>query len=246
MEPQNIVASSSAGTLVLSWYVIGKPVAVLVSIASDSLFTQQCRTFMVPVVGGITLDCGHGFWYIRVGSLHGDNNSGAIEWSGVYGPCLVNTSTAVVPIRPSNFSIVHTQPITNGHRIHTGLTTPHIAILEYSTESAFPITGTKWRYMRDVGRGYVDCMGLEFPHLYNIRATLQPGFPTDSVVQLLEGRVARQKHAARPLRHADSSARIANVAGEIILREAASIASPRFASNADYVRYIAARARNSE
>ena len=248
MSVQSPLAQSVGGKLDIAWQVMGSPAALCVQLATDNEFIHDLRTFVLPVVTSVTLDCGSGEWYYRLGAWVGDHTSGAVEWTGVYGPALVVTSSPRVPIVASPVGIVHTQAIQHGLRLHTGNLVPMYFVVESSLDGRFPASATTTQYVLDWGRGYTDCLDLRFGQQYSVRfgvfQTAKLSLP--EIRQVGAWQVVHNKSAARPVRPINSTAVSTGRADAALLREASQTPFVRFTSHSDYLRFKAAEARSKE
>jgi hypothetical protein len=247
--PQNIAAVSEYGKLGLAWSTPGIPRAQILSVALDPEFTQTVRSFLIPHIPQCFLDVGPGPWFIRIGSLFGTPERGSVVWSGIIGPVRIDTRKPIVQLPVPSLPILHTQPIVGGLRIHTGLADPTFTLLEMSEQSTLPHSKTRWMYSRDVGKGWVDCIGLEHPNKYSIRVHRISGttdFPTNQIIGLCGGQTMHGKVSAKPVKAASSGSRSMERADEAILRQANFSRTVRFSSHSDYLRFVAAQTRATE
>lgn len=248
--PQNITARVEHTMLYFHWEILGEPVAMCIQVAYDVEFTKNVRTFFIPTTSGLGLDMGAGAWYFRVGSLIGTKHNGKIVWSPIHGPAIITVSKLPVVAKTSTIPILHSRPIVQGIRIHIGVIEHLYAILEYSKDNKFPASQTSSLYSFDFGRGYFDITDLDPTHTYNARiATFTQNrgqLPTDSIVQLENFQAVYGKKPTRVAKPLDSTNRSESRAGETILREMREKPHARFASHADYVRYIATKAKYEE
>ena len=237
--------------LCLTWEILALSRGLLVSIAIDTEFTKNLRTFLIPPMAtSVQLDSGNGAWFIRIGSLIGDAQKGGVEWSQVHGPVVV-TSVKGIPREPEcGLPVLHTQSIKDGLRFHTGYMLPMYSIMESSVDMSFPATKTKWTYMYDWGRGYQDCMGLEFQYTYSVRMrTWSPDgntMPEEDVRTLSKGIAVHGKKPARYVRTINSGDLSSTRAENVLLRDIRERPNVKFASHADYLKYTAAKAKEGE
>lgn len=201
--------------------------------------------FIVPKCSGCSLDTGKGIWFFRIGHMA----KGKIEWMPMRPPLLIQTTKEPQTLRKPNFTVIHTQPITDGMRFHTNSTTPSYTIIEYSQDTKFHATSTKARYVTDPSRSYVDCEGLEPQFIYSIRlATPEKPelLPKSSVHLLSDWIVFHGKRALKTTKPHNTEDRSQMKRDAVLLREANESNKPmRFASNSDYTKYLAAKARNT-
>jgi len=235
----------------ITWERVGIPYALSVQIAKNIEFTNTIRTFVIPDSSGISIDAGNGVWYFRVGSWYGSPQTGKVTWTSVFGPALVANPKMSVAIRPSSLTILHTQALEHGIRIHTGKTTAYYVMADVCEDNqsiAASISSTQYTY--DTGKGYVDIMGLDYSHTYSIRiATFvdEPSLlPVDTIKPLSAGMVVLSKRPARQLRKLESSVTTTSRADATLLKDIARQSKLSFNSHAEYVKYIAAKAKTSE
>ena len=245
MSIQNIQGACVDGILNLSWVLLEDCDAISVQIARDTQFTSSPRMFIVPKCTGCTLDTGKGIWFFRIGHMA----KGKIEWMPMRPPLLIQTTKEPQTLNKPNFTVIHTQPITDGMRFHTNSTTPSYTIIEYSQDTKFHATSVKSKYVTDASRGYVDCEGLEPQFIYSIRLATpeKPSMlPKDTVHVLSEWIVFHGKRALKPTKPHNTEDRSQMKRDAVLLREANESNKPmRFISHSDYTKYLAAKARNT-
>ena len=272
MSIQSLETSCAMGRLALSWAVRVEAKSLLVSVATDSEFTVNHRLFLIPpATEGIQLDVGNptavagfvkegsgGLWYARVGALVGDEFQGVVDWSGIQGPTLVVSGKSVPKEPDCALSVLHTQAIKEGLRLHTDNRDGIYAILEYGTDPRFPASRTKTNYALDVGNGYHDCFGMDTVNTYSVRLrtwgtrTTDPRFPTGhafavkEVKPLSKAATAHGQTALRSGKPTSGGDLSATRAGTMVVNEAREQGRMRFATSADYMRYLAAKAKTSE
>ena len=251
MSVLDVEASADGPRMNITWSSPVVAIAISVQVAKSTDMLDTMRHFVLPVVNGITLDLGAGPWFFRVGVWSGSPQAGSIAWSGIYGPLTLPTPKMSVGARPSAISVLHTQAITRGVRIHTGIHTPYYAIIDVSKGTDGMGAGTtKTQYAYDTGRGFFDIVGLDPAHTYNFKIfSFQESpseLPTDSIKQLGSGVVSSQKRPARYMPARDSSVSTSNKAEDTMLKDLARQSRLTFSSHAEYVKYISAKARTSE
>ena len=243
-------------TLDLSWKYVSNAFGIGVQIATNSEMTERTAVFLLPPVGGVTLDCGGGAWYVRVGALLGDTYHGAVDYSAVYGPAHVIADPRSPPA-PGTLALVHTQAIVDGVRLHLNTSDPVFGILDVSEDPAGLASKTKTQYVYDRAHGFVDAMGLVPTRTYSVRLWKTTGTPPfapelksirlDTVYECERPLVVHGRKAKQPTRIAATNEFIGSQrALAPVLREAKEQPFVRFASNKDYVRYLAAKAKSSE
>jgi hypothetical protein len=247
------------GRLAFTWELAGglvagssdAPVAFSVQVAADPEFLVTPRTFVVPgKVTSVQLDTGAGRWFYRVGGWIGTAQKGVVSWSGIYGPVVVAGGKAVVPTKPAAVNIHHIQGALDSMIMHTGVHQPYYVVVDYTHEPTLSASTAKTVYMHDWGKGSFQVFELQPQRNYTFRVSSfidkKESLPTSTIKQLGEGVYIRNKKVARPVA-ASSSGDIATFAADkVILKEAAEKQSLRFSSYADYMQYIAAKARTTE
>ena len=252
MDIQNIKPlCNKYGKLQVSWETTIDVKGHVLAISSNTEFTERMRYFVLPAgCQSVAVDCGSGLWFVRIGGFVGSPDKGHITWSGIVGPVAISSEHTVITLPASVFSPIHTQPIVDGFRIHTGLSVGYYAILEYSTDSKFPASLTKSQYTFDKGRGYVDCIALNPDLTYSVRIIgFNPEFdklPVDTIKLCGKPMAFHGKKPSRPLKHADSTAHTLQTADAAILRDIMFMPKKQFTSHGDYLRYKAALERNAE
>jgi len=257
MAVQSLGASFFEGKLALSWDVMTETKSLLVNVAKDAEFTNSSRQFLIPPsTSSLHLDCGMGTWYVRIGALIGDDSAGMVDWSGIQGPVVVVSTKGNPDEPPCSLSLLHTQAIQEGVRLHTGSMIQMYALLEYSREPTFPSSATKTKYMLDWGRGYYDCLGLDPLHTYSIRirtwgtntkdASEGTTFAVKEVKPLSKAVVANGKQSLKMGKPTSGGDLSATRAGNRVVVEARERGGMRFEKHSDYVKYLAAKAKTSE
>jgi len=174
---------------------------------------------------------------------------GKVDWMPMTRPIFIQTTKEAQLLQKPPMAVIHTQPITDGVRFHTNLTTPSYTIIEYGQDSKFQAISTKTRYFTDPSRGYFDCEGLDPQHTYSIRVAIpeKPStLPKDTVHILSEWIVFHGKRALKPTKPHNTEDRSQIKRDAVLLREANESNKPmRFASHSDYTKYLAAKARNT-
>lgn len=251
MDPQLLTTQTVDGKLDLTWAMAEGVQGVVILVATNSAYTENRRLFLLPPVIGCQLDVGKGDWYIRVGVCIGSVDHGRVYWSGIRGPVPVVTSKEVVPQGTATLKIHHTQGMANGVRFHTGRYDPCIVLVEQCADRTFPAGTTKWNYQRELGHGWIECMGLEYPNLYSFRLNLLEckEFPKDTIITALEGVTLHKKGPTKLSRTvglglAHSSDHASSKAEAALIHEAKTRPSMYFASHTDYVRYQAGLAKS--
>jgi hypothetical protein len=266
MRVQNLRGSILADErLMLTWELMEEPRAILVQIGQDSEFTKVRRTFMLPAVTAVALDCGPGRWWYRAGAVVGGAADGVVDWSGTYGPAVIVAKKAVVPVAPARLKIRSTEHILEGIRVRTGLREPYYVFVDVSMDKDFRAGAIETRYVRDHGEGFVDVEGLKEGETYHLRLTTVAGDWTglgaagriESFCEGLElSDVRRGKSPAAIVTAAAKGSvdavtrqnlgydRVVADANRVLLREARDKPVQRFSSHADYLRFVQAQRMN--
>ena len=248
MAAQKVLGHLDGSSIHINWELIQEPQAILVQFASDVEFTTNTRTFLMPSSSGGTFDIGNGNWYFRVGTLFGNESSGKVTWTGIYGPAPIIHPKLTISQRMPSVSLLHSQTLVDGIRLHTGSSKQNMFIVEYSEDPSFKASKTSTLYQSDLGKGYVDCNGLSHYKKYSIRFATFPipndKLPSESIVQLerfisIHGKIP----AAKP-KLPDSGMHSTSRGDDVILKEVRSKPNFKFPSHAEYLRYQAAVARS--
>lgn len=235
----------------MTWERVENPYVLSVQIARNVEMTSMIRTFVIPDCGGLSIDVGNGAWFFRVGSWYGTPQTGNVIWTAVYGPAVVSNPKLPVSVKPSAIAILHSQAIEHGIRIHTGRTSPYYVMADVSQSSdtiGASISFTQYAY--DVGRGYVDIVGLDYAHIYSIRiatfAEEPSALPTDSIKPLSAALAIFGRRPARQLRKIESNLTTTARADATLLKDIARQPRLSFLSHSEYLKYVAAKAKTSE
>ena len=239
---------SPENTLAIRWTVYADVHALSICVAYDSEFTENVRHFVVPKVSSISLDVGHGAWYIRIGAWSGEPTHGSIDWSTIYGPVNIDSPRPIlaeIPFNPKELQILHKQSILQGVRIHLGLQVPNYILIAMSEAADFPASATKYRYT--FRKDYIDWEGLLYPNTYVLRMyRLGTELPTDAIVQLDQGRTLSGIQCSRPLRHGDASSKTTSRGDSVLIRDNEGKETVRFDSYYEYMRYKGAKAKYAD
>ena len=248
MAAQNVLGHLEGSSIHINWDLIQEPKAILVQFAFDVEFTNNVRSFLMPSASGGTFDLGNGNWYFRVGTLFGDDNQGKVIWTGIYGPAPISHPKLTISLRMPSLSLLHSQVLVDGIRLHTGSSKQNMFIVEYSEDPTFKASKTTTVYTSDLGKGYVDCMNLSHHKTYSIRFATYPTpnnkLPSDSLVQLERFISIHGKVPAAKAKLPDSGMHSASRGDDVILKEVRSKPNFKFPSHADYIRYQTAVARS--
>lgn len=246
MSVQRLRGTCANEKLSLSWLLMSPCEAIAIQTAYDSEFTETPRYFMIPhSARSCALDVGRGNWFFRVGAA----SAGIIDWSGIQGPCFVDTNKQPTPLTQSFIKVSNTQPVKGGLRIHSSTVTDCYAVLEYSRNPKFLASSTKTLYYRDPSRGFFDCLGLEAIYTYSIRIatteTPQETLPVDRVDTLTDWIVLQSKRSLQDSKPHDARDQAERRRGDRILREVNESRKPvHFTSQSDYANYLIAKANN--
>lgn len=244
MIVQNVgVTPTADGKVAISWEVLAEHRAISVQVAQRPDMTgATMRHFILPAgVKGCAFDLGPGTWGCRVGAWVGDVNRGAIEWSGIYGPVPVASAKGVLNAKPEHLKVIHVQSLEGGMRFHTGRMEEYYTLIECARPE-----GIKWTYVRDIGMGSVDCVGLEKGAAYSFRLyDCGKGLPLTALVQLGEGIAVRGKKALSSVPSLNVVDYSEHKGEQAVLRDAVGKPSMRFSSQIDYLKFVAAKAKTT-
>lgn len=255
MSIQSLRASDGGPALNLSWEYVTSAVGIVVQLATNAELTDSLQTYLLPPVGGVTLSCGGGAWYFRVAALLGDTYHGDVDFTAVYGPATVVATSPSSPV-PSPTTLVHTQAIQGGVRLHLSKPEPIFALVDVSEDPGFLSSKTKTQYVYDRGHGFIDCTGLSFERTYSLRIHVSkepPPFVKEidtirlsKVYEFFTPFATHGRRTARPVRGAGNGELSVSRALAPVLREAGERPFVRFSSNKEYMRFLAAKARSGE
>jgi hypothetical protein len=233
------------GKLALSWIVQTEHHAVSVQVAFDPEFTRSARHLVLPKgVTSCALDLGTGVWFYRVGAWLGpEPNRGVIDWSGIYGPVLLRSPKGALGLGPETLKVEQIQSLESGMRFHTGRMEEYMVVVRYVNldDKEEP----RWVFVRDVGLGYLDILGISEKWRYTFTLFDCKGFPSEGILSLGEGLTIAGRRAlpsGPSLSVGDYSEHKADTA---ILRDLMEKQSVRFSSQADYLKYVAAKAKTT-
>jgi len=251
LAPQNIRGLPADSKLGLSWEIPVEYVGISVQIGEDIELVANRQTFVIPPkVTGISLDCGAGGWYFRVGGWVGTKERGTIEWSGVYGPFRILGARRSAPIFKRRVDVHHTQAIMNGLRFHTGLYEPYYAIVEYSKMGKISANTAKTVYRKDENKGTIDISDLPYENTYTVQVS---GFseeignlPENSIKFVVDGKPISGRRSSRPDNAKIQTDVSVSQRDKAILREESEGRRGKFSSYSEYMQYIAAKARMEE
>jgi len=196
----------------------------------------------------VGFDVGNGQWFFRVGAWNGTDLRGSIDWSGTYGPIYVLSLKQAIAIKPSTFSLLHTQSLAGGIRLHTDLRKEVMYIGEYSTEDKFLPSSKKTFYVKDnLVNSYFDVINLQPSFTYAVRCvplseTMAKQGP--EVEMLTEWKSVKGLKSLTNLRPFSSGDLATSAAEKVILREAQE-RPMRFTSQSEYAAFLAAKAKST-
>lgn len=250
MEVQNVKIDVSSGKMSLKWTIMRPCKAVAISVGHDIDFIRNHRRFILPATESATIDIGSGSWYVRVGVLYGEETSGRLKWSGIYGPAFIGGNKPIITEQAPRITAIHVAPIASGLRIHTGTPAPNYVLIDYSTQWNLPASQTETTYVTNTLTGHVDCLGLNYNLKYTVRLSTWSGdmtkMPIDSIEQVQKGQPIRNKVAARPVKNFVNGEQTARLEEQGMLRDVKENPRHRFTSQTDYARYLAAKERVGE
>jgi hypothetical protein len=228
---------------------------VLIAIAEDAEFTVNRCIFMVPITSNaVLLTVGSGNWYVSVGIASGSLEKGIITWStGIYGPVPIQTKDSRSVLADIRLPVLHSKSVENGYRIYTGKADPHVVIFEKGLAAdvgtRFPLVKTTWKWFAEkAAMGWVECLGMNYPETYALRASTFEGgyFPQEKIVLLGQGRVFSRIVSSRtPFYSSGEAYRNVHI-DSILLHQRKTDRCMKFTSHGDYLRYQAALTRSGD
>lgn len=237
--------------LSLEWEVLGKPIAISIQIALDSEFTQETRTFVLHnSLTSCILDIGAGNWFYRAGAWIGTDTDGIIEWSGIYGPVVIQSKKGIVPLTPFPTFLTAIKPVLNGVVFHTGLNQRYYMVIHSTRNEHFKSSGLKSFYKHDWGNGSIQVSHLDPKETYSFQLQMFTSniatLPDVNTIQLLtESYIVTNKKAAMPIKATNGTEKAVYAADRAMLQDAASGRKQTFFSYAQYLQFQAAKARTS-
>lgn len=238
--------------LSLDWKVVGEVVAISVQIATDTEFTQETRTFVMDKsVQSCALDVGFGKWFYRVGAWIGTDKDGIIEWSGIYGPVAIRSNKPHVPLTAFPTFITNVKPAHNSIVFHTGLYQPYYMIVHSTQKDHFKASGLKSYYKYDeLANGTIQLSNMDPSTTYSFQlqmfSTGWADIPSGSNIQVLtDVYIVRNKKAAMPVKARTNTDRAVYAGDSAILQGAIGRPNQKFGSYAEYLQFVAAKARTS-
>lgn len=229
--------------LACNWVTMTKVQAIQVVVAEDTEFTKGLLTFLLPEnAPGCSLDVGNGSWYVHVGAWLGDKNGGRVEWSGIHGPYVIEGGKAKAPEKMSMYRIPMHQVTEKGLRLYTRSPDPNYMLVDTCTDRNFPTSMTKTVYVADWGQGNVEIKNLQPDLTYFVRYVPFPGYPTRKMVQLPRGHILEGIQPLSIPKPLNATNHVSTQADVRFLQEAKERRNLRFLSQADYIKYKAAKA----
>ncbi len=248
MEIQKLTCDvTPEGYLQIGWLCMVKVQAIQVSIATTPNFTgASLKNFLLPEdAPGCVLKVPKGVWFIRVGAWIATATPalGNVHWSGIIGPFEAGLNGVADSAVAGRYLIRSSKAIENGYRLKTGNPNRNYMLVDISEDASFPADGTRSIYLYDWGSGHVDVPGLREGVSYNIRYAPFLGYPTNSMVELRKGVVLRDVRAVAitPLATRTGGDLIYRTQDIHLAQKAKEAPTPRFSSQADYLRYKTAR-----
>ena len=222
--------------------------AALIQVATDSRMAETVRTFLVPAnLGRIDLDVGRAGWFFRIGALIGTAQTGRVDWSDIYGPVPILSEKDCIPETVTDVALrfgvselhgggVRIVPNDYCGYLFVELTSKSLGEISYAT--------TVWSYARiDSEHPAVDLYGLIYAaektyaaRLYTMTDPVSD-LTTRTVRKFVQCAVVEGLKPAMQMRSGDSGAYTTHAADAAI----AAGRHQKFASHADYVRFMNAR-----
>lgn len=230
------------GKLALQWEQLDSDTKrISIQIATNGVFTENYNHFILPNflgMKGASLAVSRGPWYFRVGAWKISTSD--VEWSGVLGPLSITTERSMKPAEKTDIKFIHFQKISQGIRIHTGLTRKYSVLVEVSTDPSFTLSKTKYQWVSDNNiNGYFDVLGLDQYNKYNIRYG-EVKEPDNCVIEVGEWIITKNHKPLPQQRHFTPADKTLHQAEKVLLEEARQ-RPMRFSSGADYANYLAAQ-----
>lgn len=251
MSIQNITGRQTMeGKLSLTWKNLTTPIAISIHVAQDSEFIQHSRLFVIPNhVDSCTLDIGKGSWFYRIGAWIGTQAEGAIEWSGIYGPILLQTNKQLLPLKQFPYIIHAIKPALNSINIHTGAYEPCYMVIHSTDHHVLQASRTKSIYMFDWGGSIINVPNLDASKEYTFQIQTIAGnpakLPTSTIEVCTEPYHIEKKRSGMPVQGRSGTDRATYAADKANLQHAIGKQSQKFDSYAQYIQFQAAKARTS-
>jgi hypothetical protein len=253
MAVNEVEALIIGSALQINWkLLLPEARALSVQVATDSNFTRNYNHFMIPVTASfVRLDLGVGSWFFRIGTWSGKDHAGDAAWSPTYGPANVVCAKPTLKPPAPNIAILHSFPIPEGIHFNSNISVKNMICVEIcKNSSGFEADNTVMRYFLDWGHGGFDVRGLDPLNTFALRITKFPcsdglaEFPTTELWHMPAGVVIGAKRPIRSPRHLDGSGTATARGGEALLRDAAERRTMKFSSQADYLRFLAAKTKS--
>jgi hypothetical protein len=269
MRMQNIQLRVDAMKLAVQWELVDAvlPRAVLVQFSQDQEFAKQTSRFVVlpAATTSVVLDTGAGKWWVRVGALVGTEESGVVDWSGIYGAAVVVSAKKAIGEFPSRLRVIGQEATLEGARLLTGMRSPYYAFVTISMGPEFRVGDTRVIYMREPGKGVVELDAFVEGTTYAVQVRAMEGpigeLPVDGRIAVLAAPVEvaglqKVKPVVRALgshlrgtvdtatRQTTGTDQAVAEAHRVLLREARNKPVQRFSSYADYMRMVQAQTLN--
>ena len=251
MAISNIEAVILGSVLQFKWKLL-LPETRLISIqlAFDSNFTKNMNHFVIPTsASSVNLDVGQGAWFFRFGTWIGKDLAGDVTWSPTYGPANVICTKPFILPPPPNITIHHSFPIGEGIRFISNTVVKSIICVEICKDSnGFEANNTVMKYYVDWGDGGFDLRGLDPLNSFALRVTKFPSnyseFPKTNLFHMPAGALIGSKRPLRAQRHKDTLAMTETRGDSAVLRDIADQRRIKFSSQADYLRFLAAKTKS--
>jgi hypothetical protein len=242
MSIQSIEASST-NKLHLSWKLYAEGIkAISIQISTDAEFVSNRHFLIPPTASSVSLDTGAGVFFYRFGAWL---PSGKIEWTGIYGPVPIASEKNLPPDISTTLRVNYTQSITNGVRLHTNKIQKGVYYIEYTTDSSFKASSTHSTYSFDsYSNGYADCMNLHPSLVYSIQIYSIDSIPKDSILQLPNPILLHKQKSLPSTKRTNSQESAGIKAAELVLLQEARERPVRFSSQAEYLTFLTAKAKN--
>lgn len=251
MSIQGVDGKATAdGRFAISWEVIANPQAFSIQVATDSEFTVNVRTFILPAaVKQCILDVGGGRWFYRCGAWIGTQTEGMIDWSGIYGPILISSPKSICGIAPFPIIFSDSVPALSSIIFYTGNYEEYYMIVHISEKEDMKASGIHSFYFFDSCKGKITVPNLSPEKTYffhfQMLATQKDKLFKDRIQLLTEAYAVKEKRTAMVVKPTNGTESATYAADRAMLNDAVGRTRQQFFSYAQYLQYRAAKARTS-
>jgi hypothetical protein len=242
MSIQSIQASAT-DKLHLEWKLYQEGIkAISIQISTEAEFISSRHFVLPPTAPGVSLDIGSGVFFYRLAAWL---PAGQIEWTGIYGPISIASTKEIPPEITPTLRVNYTQSIINGVRLHTNKVQKAVYYIEYTTETSFKASNTKYTYFIDsFSNGYADCLNLNPTLFYTLRIYHLESMPIDSIAQLPKGILVSKQKCLASSKRSNTLEPAGIKAAELVLIQEARERTVRFNSQGEYLAFLNAKSKN--